>query len=406
MKIAYFFLHYPRLSQQFLQREIAGLCGHGLEVEVWSFLDLRTAGPAAMPPGSTLRHFGWWNAWEILIALPREWRRDPTLVTDGLRYCAAYRPATLENFFHTVWGALFAVCRAEDFRRCDVAHLHGAWATGPATAAAVLARLTGKPFSFGAHAYDIYKRGGDAFLEPKMAAAAFVHTTTQNNLRFLRGKNPEAPLVLARRGLPALPEIPHRPAHREGLRILSVGRLVPKKGHAGQLEACCCLRQRGIPFHLKVIGDGPLEGRLKAMTHQMGLEDGVEFCGALPPEKVAEAYAWADLFWHTGLVDAEGDRDGLPNVVPEAMARGLPVICGLDPGVGEAIQDGVQGLVVDVRQPEKLADAVAALAASPERRERMGRTGRSWVEENFLAEKNTAILAQAFRGSPGVKCAG
>jgi colanic acid/amylovoran biosynthesis glycosyltransferase len=403
MKIAYFFLHYPRLSQQFLQREIAGLGAQGIEVEVWSFLDLCPVGAVAMPRGAALRHFGWWNAWEICIALPREWVRDPALLADGLKYWAAYRPATIENLFHTLWGALFAVCRAEEIRQSDVVHLHGAWATGPATAAAVLGRLTGKPFSFGAHAYDIYKQGGDAFLEPKMAAAAFVHTTTQSNVRFLREKHPGAQLVLARRGLPDLPEILIRPSHGQGVRLLSVGRLVPKKGHRHQLEACRCLRQRDVRFYLKIIGDGPLEGQLKRMIKSMDLENSVEFCGALPPEQVAEAYRWADVFWHTGLVDAEGDRDGLPNVVPEAMARELPVICGLEPGVGEAVRDGVQGLVVDVRQADKLAEAAAALAADPALRGRMGRAGRAWVEENFLAEKNTAILAQAFRQSPGFK---
>ena len=120
------------------------------------------------------------------------------------------------------------------------------------------------------------------------------------------------------------------------------------------------------------------------------------FAGALDPDQVQEAYQWADIFLHTGVIDTQGDRDGIPNVIPEAFAHGLPVISSRTAGPMEAVTHEANGLIVDPSDTPALADAVKRLAGDAALRQRLGENGRHWVEENFLITRNAEILAKAF----------
>jgi colanic acid/amylovoran biosynthesis glycosyltransferase len=406
LKIAYVVMKYPTLSQTFIEREMLGLVAQGLEVEVHPCFDFRrlSAREAAAPAGLQVVRAG--PPWRFLAAACagaiRELSRRPGLFWRGLKILGRHLPRHGEGWFMTVWGTLFAFARAGEFRRRGIAVVHGAWATAPATAAAVLGELCGIPFSFGAHAYDLHRHGGDPLLAPKLLSARFVHTTTQANVDDLTARFPQrrAEIVLARRGLRGLPP----PRGRDGkndpqiaLQILSVGRLIEKKGHAYQVAACVELARRGLAFHLLIIGDGPLRAQLTAAIHRENLPDRIELAGERSPAEVEAAYAAADVFWHTGIVDSQGDRDGLPNVIPEALAHGLPVISSAAGGAGEAIHDGETGLIIDPADTGALADAVLRLAADPAWRQRLGEQGRRWVELHFLAAQNTRRLAEAFR---------
>ena len=369
--IAYIFEHYPVPSQTFLRREIAGLEAHGLTVNIHSIFGARW--------------FEWFN-------VPVELARQPALLIDGWRWLRRYPPNNAENFWSTVLAALFALAHARQIRREKPDRLHGVWATGPATAAAILSRLCGGPFSFGAQAYDVYRHGGDAFLTPKLTTAAFVHTTTAACATHLRQRAPKARVILARRGLVSLPPLRTAPRVPGALRLLSVGRLVPKKGHTLQLDAAAELQRRGVAFQARIVGDGPLVAELAKQIQARGLTGLVELRGAVAPENMDAEYNWADVFWHTGVVDPQGDRDGLPNVIPEAFAHSLPVISSNAGGAAEASA----ALVVPAGDAPALAAAVVQLASDETLRIKLGRDGRRWVEENFLAEKNTAILVEAF----------
>jgi glycosyltransferase involved in cell wall biosynthesis len=393
--ILYVFIRYPALSQQFLARELIGLKTNGLRLTIQSLTPAKKNELGAAVPDVPVNHFHWWEPVKLLVALPRELFRDRQLFRDGWRLFRQTKFRSAENFFDTLWAVIVALVRAPHYRQGDVRMVHGVWATGPATTAAVLGRLLGVPFSFGAQAWDLYRHGGDAFLPVKLRAAAFVHTTTNANDKHLRtlAGNDAVNIVLARRGLAELPVLPTRERHGGPVRLLSVGRLVAKKGHAHQLAACARL---GVPLELRIIGEGPLREELTATIARLGLK-GVRLEGAQKPAEVAAAYRWADVFWHTGVVDPQGDRDGLPNVVPEAMAHGLPVISSRMPGVDEAVEHEVTGLLVDVADAEALAAAVRRLAEDAALRERLGANGRRWVEENFVAAENTALMASAYR---------
>jgi glycosyltransferase involved in cell wall biosynthesis len=394
--ILYVFIRYPALSQQFLAREIIGLKSNDLRIAVQSLTPAHKNELGAALPDVPVNHFQWWEPVKLLVALPRELWRDRQLLRDGWRLIRQHKFRSAENFFDTLWAVTVALVRAAHYRQRKPQMIHGVWATGPATTAAVLGRLLGVPFSFGAQAWDLYRHGGDAFLPVKLRVAAFVHTTTNANYKHLRTLAP-ANIVLARRGLAELPVLSKRETRTGPVRLLSVGRLVAKKGHAHQLAACARL---GVPFELRIIGEGPLREELTATIARLGLNI-VRLEGAKKPAEVAEAYRWADVFWHTGVVDPQGDRDGLPNVVPEAMANGLPVISSQMPGVDEAVEHEVTGLLVNVADAEALAAAVRRLAQDAALREWLGANGRRWVEENFVAAKNMALMAAAYRQAMG-----
>jgi glycosyltransferase involved in cell wall biosynthesis len=398
--VAYIFERYPALSQTFLRREVAGIRDQGVRVQIHSLFSPNPADLALQVEGVPVDIFHWWEAATLIVALPRELLRDPALLRDGWRLYRRYRPTNPENFWSTVWAAIFAVCRANRIRKEKPDVIHGVWATAPATAAAILGRLCGVPFSFGGHAYDIYRHGGDAFLEPKLGRTSFVHTTTNAAANYLRERAHGAPvkIVLARRGLDQLPPKPARDSTTaRPVRLLSVGRLIPKKGHTHQLAACVLLKSWGVPFIARIVGDGPLDDELQRRIDQDGLRDLVSLTGPLAPQQVDEQYLWADVFWHTGVIDAEGDRDGISNVIPEAFARCLPVISSPTAGPMEAVAHDVTGLLVDPSNTAELAGAVKRLAENPKLRQQLGESGRHWVEENFLISRNAALLARAFR---------
>lgn len=406
VKVAYFVFRYPTLTQTFIQREVAGLLDHGLKITVCPLFSMKLKPGEPEPPAHEGARYGSWGDVVLFpFRLLRELLRSPRNLFGALAALVRYRPRTFEAWVHTFLGVVCAVNRAGMVRRGGYGLAHGAWATGPATAAMALSRLCGIPFSFGGHAYDIYRFGGDPFLDLKLEHAQFVHTTTEANVKYLseRSSRKDLRIVLARRGLSRMPE-ERKDKARSGfeekrVELISVGRLVEKKGQVFQLQACSILRERGVSFHLTIIGEGPLRKELEAEIAKRGLEDVVSLPGAMDPQEVAAAYAKAHVFLHTGVVDREGDRDGLPNVIPEAFANRLVVIGSLTAGVLEAVKNEETGLVVDPTRPGEIADAIVRVREDQDLRNRLAETGRAWAEEHFSASKNTGILAEAMKVS-------
>lgn len=394
LQIAYFAIKYPTLSQTFIRREVETLYSLGLRIEVHPLWDFR--GEKDEPPPPAICRLGIADylllPLRLLIELVRCRKRLPA----AWRILRAHWPSFGEGWFMTLWGAAFALQKRAYFAKNVPDVFHGAWATGPATTAAILAVLFDRPFSFGAHAYDVHRHGGDPLLQLKLRHAAFVHTTTNLNLDYLKSKVPGANVVLSRRGLPALPPDPGPREIHTPVRLLSVGRLVPKKAHEHQLRACAELKKRGIPFELRIAGEGPLRPKLEEQIADLGLQQEVHLLGSRSPAQVQEEYGWADIFWHTGVVDSQGDRDGLPNVVPEAMSHRIPVISCPEPGVTEAVLHEKTGLVVNTGDAVQLADAVERLMKDPALAQRFGQHARLWVTENFLSKPNACILRDAF----------
>jgi colanic acid/amylovoran biosynthesis glycosyltransferase len=187
-----------------------------------------------------------------------------------------------------------------------------------------------------------------------------------------------------------------RPLGGEGLRVLTVGRLVEKKGTEYLLRAMHMLARTapGSEAKLVIVGDGPLRPELEALATRLGLSDRVAFRGALPHSAISAELARADVFALPSVVAADGDMEGIPVSIMEAMASGVPVVATRHSGIPELVEDGRSGLLVDERDPQGLADQLARLARDPELRRTCARHARRAVETEFDNRRaNDALLA-------------
>jgi glycosyltransferase involved in cell wall biosynthesis len=327
----------------------------------------------------------------------------------------------------------------------DVRHLHAHFAHGTTTVTWLAAKLTGLPFSFTGHAKDIYRQSLNpaGLLRRKMRAASFVVTCTGANQEHLRRLEPTADVHLVYHGLnadfagllpafaaadsaqpagvaglaaglaglaglagstepapaPAAAAGTGRPAPAgEPLRVVAVGRLVPKKGFDVLVRAIADLHRRGVDLELVIAGeDGPDAGTVRGLVAELCPEL-VRFTGPLSQCELLSLYRHADVFALACRVDGDGDRDGIPNVMVEAMAAGLPVVSTAVSGIPELVRDGENGLLVPPEDPRALASALLKLAADAPLRDRLAAAGRGTVAERFDGDVLARRMAGLFCG--------
>ncbi len=396
--IAYLFTTFPKSTEMFLQREVAALRARGVPLRLYSLW-----GGGGSFRGLKVERFNKWRLLELIWLIPYESWRRPEVLRQLLRGLVHRRPPSWINFWENMLGAGFACVYARAFRRARPALIHAAWSGAPATAAWILRRLDGHRFSAGAHAYDLFEHGGDWWLEEKLADAAFVHTSTELGRRALLARGvPEERVVRIHSGLERLPEIKPLRSSRLPLRVLCLARLVEKKGLDRQLRIYAALQAAGVPFSARIVGEGPLRDALEQLAGRLGVASAVAFCGQVPPHEVWNHLAWADVLLHTGVVAPSGDQDGLPNVVPEAMAAGVPVVTSPTAGTTEAVTDGVSGLVLPVDDPGAWVAALRRLAHDDELADRLRAGGRAWVEAHFDVQRNTDRLLDRLRAAAAV----
>ncbi len=393
--IAYLFTTFPKSTETFLQREIIAMRAHGVNVRLYSLW-----GGLISFRGLPVTRFNKWRLLTLFWMIPYEGWRRPEVLKQVLHGLFTRRPPSWINFWENMLGAGFACLFAGSFRKNPPALIHAAWGGAPATAAWLLWRLDGHRFSAAAHAYDIYEHGGDWWLNDKLAHAAFIHTSTEMGRAALVARGIAADKIIPiRRGLDRLPKMKRLRSSREPLHLICVARLVEKKGLDHQLRIYAALRAASVPFQARIVGDGPLRPALEKMAGLLGIAADLTFCGHLPQHEVWEQFAWADVLLHTGVIAPSGDRDGLPNVIPEAMSCGVLVVTSPTAGTTEAITDGVSGIVVPEDAPARWVAALRQLASDDVVAEKFRAAARRWVEENFDAHKNAARLLQQFEAT-------
>ena len=233
----------------------------------------------------------------------------------------------LQNWNETFLGLGFALVEAKRLKNEKFDLFHGVWATMPATATFALSRLTDTPFSMGAHAYDLFRKGGDWLLIEKFKHAAFIRTSSKSSFRRLHAMGlPKEKIHLIQRGLSYWPERKSfelkKPAF---IKLISVGRLVEKKGYFCLLRILQDLSQRNnCEFEMKIVGSGPLHGQLSEEIARYGLSKKVFLLGSEEKMKL-ENFSWRHVKLFTDY-RFEGDRDGIPNVIPEAMSAGCLIL--------------------------------------------------------------------------------
>lgn len=274
----------------------------------------------------------------------------------------------------------------------------------PATIGRFAALLTGVPYALSAHAKDIWLTPPRE-LAAKVRDSAAVLTCTQEGRDHLAAVAGSATCVrLAHHGVEV--ETGHVAERGSGPEpvVLAVGRLVEKKGYPTLLAAAALLRDRGVRIRVRIVGEGPEWGRLQRMVHALGVEGSVAFLGPLTPAEVADELRRADVFALACERLADGDRDGIPNVILEAMARGLPIVSTRLAGVAEAVVDGECGLLTEQGDAQAFASSIQRLVADPGLRVILGEAARARVVRHFDRRATlpavTEVLVEAGIVSP------
>lgn len=418
-KIAFIFSQFPCYDETFILREMNELRAAGLGFEIYSLKACKDkiiheeakglARDTSYLPFFSLKLL----ACDLFFLF-----RCPG------RYFAAFFQALFFNlkspnfFFKTCALWYKAVGFARLAREHGITHVHGQWATYPATVAFIISKLNDIPFSFTGHAHDIYL--DTTMLAFKIKHAKFVVTCTADNKRHLidivaetadkiivnyHGVNMERFRNEGRGTMVRL----RSPQADEGrkFKILSVGTLGENKGFNYLIDACGILKERGIEFECTIAGGGPLEASLKALTASHGLSEAkplqpaettsrlslVRFTGYITQEKLVPMYKEADVF---ALAMVPEKHWGIPNVLIEAMAASAPVVCTMLPSIPELVEDGKNGFIIPAKDPFAIAVAIEKLYQDPALRKRMGETGRRVVEEKFDRVKNVVRLKELF----------
>ncbi|MCG8605012.1 glycosyltransferase [bacterium] len=384
---------YPRLSEVFIINEILLLEERGLSLHIFA---LRKPNESAVHdsvrkvrarvtyiPDYPLTFFFELAKANILFFRQRPgayWR----VLNLSLFHCLRQRSfAAFKRFVQAAYLA------QKGLPGTNVSHLHAHFSHDPTTVAYFASLLTGLSYSFSGHAKDVYTQK-PYFLRRKIADARFVVTCTEFNKRYLLGiSNGSTPILRCYHGVD-FRQLPHAEVStpQEFFRILSIGRLVPKKGFAFLIDALHLLCRSGYDFHCTIIGNGPLSGNLKQKISGLGLEKHIKLLPPIPQEELWDHYRNADLFALACQIENDGDRDGIPNVIVEAMAMATPVVATRVSGIPECVDDGVTGILVAERNPQALADGIATLLDQPELACQMGYAGRARVEKYFDGGQN------------------
>jgi glycosyltransferase involved in cell wall biosynthesis len=400
--IAYVIRMFPQTSETFIANEILALENLGAPLRLFSY---RTPQQEVahecvrriQTPVEYLADPLWRAPLHMLRANVAAYRFSPAGYRKAARY--AFRQAVrLRQPIQL--GRLFqAGCLAERLSAGLPRRLHAHFARGATEVAMLVSMMTGVRMSFTAHAADIYTARRED-LRRKIAAADFVVTCTQTNVDYLRevaGDYPSENIVRCYHGVDVEKFAPAtRPDRQELPLILAAGRLVEKKGFHYLLEALAELRARGYEARCLIVGEGPERRRLEAAVRALGLAQMVSLRGACSQEELLRLYHEADVFALPCTVVDSGDRDGIPNVILEAMAAGLPVISTRVSGVTEAVEDGHNGLLTQERDVPALASALVRLLDDPALAAQLGANARATMVEKFDARLHIASLAELF----------
>jgi glycosyltransferase involved in cell wall biosynthesis len=396
---------WPRLSETFIAQEIAGLEARGVALEIWS---LRR-------PTDKARHPVHDRVAGRVVYLPEYLKDDPRRVFEGWRqarrlpgyalarrkFLADLRRDPTANRVRR-WGQAL-VLAAELPASIDRLYAH--FLHTPASVTRYAAALRGLPWSVSAHAKDIWTSAPWEISE-KLEDAAWLVTCTGVGLQRLKelAPHPER-LRLVYHGLDFahLPPPPPARPRRDGrdaadpVVILSIGRKVEKKGYGDLLQALAKLPPE-LHWRFEHVGAGELSETLKTQAAALGIAQRCIWHGAQPQKAVFAALARADLFVLASKRAADGDQDGLPNVLMEAAHQGLPLVSTRAAAIGEFIEDGVNGLLVAPGAPDELTQALARAVGDPELRARHAARAGEILRTRFSFEDGVDWIANALGG--------
>lgn len=408
-KTAYVLLWFPLSSETFIFREVQSLRRQGLHVLVYSLYGkkLKNCSPEMLDFSYGVRRMGVFAIPRMIQALIHWNKRKPGCLFKLMGEIPLRRWCSLEVTGES-WWAFFAGFRlAMMLERDQVAHIHAPWAGGPATAAWVASRLTGIPFSMAGRAGDIYPP--DGALREKIQDSLFVRVNNQANVEYLSKQAPgnSGKINLVYNSLTL---------HQNGqadvnmaapVKLLAVGRFARTKGFDVLLKACKVLKDKGFVFQLTLVGAGFQGPMLKRLRQRMELENCVDMPGFLSHDHLTYLLKSHDMLIVPSVVHSSGDRDGIPNVIMEALSHTLPVVATDVCGITEVVRHGQTGLISPQKDPIALARTIMEMASDRNRAVAMAQNGCTLVKNMFDPQTNAVALFELFkRHLPGQTGAG
>lgn len=399
-KTAYILLWFPLPSETFIFREVMTLRRLGMSIDVYSLYGpkLANCSQEMLDNAATVRRLGLRSFPALFRDFLWWFRRDRSRVLALAREILPRRFSCLEVAGENWWAFLAGFRLARLFEQDGVGHIHAPWAGGPATAAWVASRLSGISFSLAGRAGDIYPP--DGVLKEKIRDSLFARTNNMANVGYLQAQAKDRPdkIHLVYNSLTLRPDGQSLVEMRPPYKLLAVGRFARTKGFDVLLRACAILKSQGFPFRLTLVGSGFQEAKLRLMRKTLCLEDHVDMPGFLSHDRVAELLNTQDMLVVPSVVHTSGDRDGIPNVIMEAMSHRLPVVATDVCGIPEVVRHGQTGFIVPQRDPAALASAIRAMTGDRTRAVDMARAGQELVVGMFDPETNARKLFDLFLG--------
>jgi glycosyltransferase involved in cell wall biosynthesis len=398
LKTAYVLLWFPKPSETFIFHEAVELARQGLPLKIFTLYGAlqRNLSPAMTCHTLPVERLGIRMLGRLHRGIAHWLRKNPATVKELFRTVPVRRWCDIEAAGENIWAFLCGFHLARRFQEEGIEHIHAPWANGPATAAWVAGRLTGIPFSFAVHAGDIYPP--DGALEEKVRDCVFVRSENHANVLHLRACVPgcETRIHTIYSGHPLRECPPRVPPMVPPFQMLSLGRFVPKKGFDVLIHACRIMKASGLDFRLALGGWGPGASRLQRLVKELDVSDHVRFHGFIRYDQVPEFLASGDLFVMPSVIDSSGDRDGIPNVIVEALLCGLPVVATDVCGISEVIRDEETGLLVPPGDARVLAHAISRVFRNPAWATDLARRGRALICEEFDLERNCRRILELF----------
>jgi colanic acid/amylovoran biosynthesis glycosyltransferase len=387
--VGYLFERFPRFTQTFCAREVAELYRQAMPVQVFSLYRPKEAIPEVNGLDRLRIHYMPSTKNPVVIAkahlfsprLKKIWatggdRRDKRRFRE-----AVYLGPLLQNG--------------------GITHLHAHFASIAAHTAWWLKRLFGITYSFTGHANDIFcpKPEHRISLDDLVREASFVVTETNYSANRLKQEFPYAldKIVRVYNGLD-LSIFKAAVSAAKPVRIISVGRLIEKKGWRYLIEACALLRDNGLSFDCRIAGDGPDEEALQHLIQQLRLNERVHLIGPRAQSEIIDMLAESSLFVLPAIRDRHGDSDNLPTVLIEALASSLPVVATKVAGIPEIVEEGTNGLLVPEKESKQLAFAIERLCKNATRLRALGIESRRIAEHKFALEITVAQLKTLLEG--------
>lgn len=398
--IAYITQRFPSLTTTFIYREVLALRDAGFNIFTFAIWkpnkDSLSAESKDLVDSSS---YVFPNSWSrLLLAHLYFFFTRPIKYVSTFFFVLTRRGESLSNRRRTFFHFFEAIYLAVDMKRKGIRHIHAHFTVNAATIALIIARMLDISFSFTAHNNFFTDR---LILREKLKSARFIIAISEHSRDFLLGLFPDLDVKdkfhIVHCGVS--PD-DFRPVTRTAVNqqplIFSLAQLVERKGLPVLVEACRILEDRGFDFQCLIAGDGEQRPLLERLIAGFQVQDKVQLLGAVFQEQLGDYLNRTDLFVLPCLTASNGDRDGIPVVLMEAMAMEIPVISTYVSGIPELIEDGQSGLLVKENDPVALADAMQRIIEDGALRKRLGKDGRQRVVQEFNIHKNVSQLATLF----------